>query len=64
MKKTKQRKPKYLGTGIYVHQQTFDNLVKGDTFCDADFGNVIWNGVEWQNANDSQLELKFKPLKY
>jgi hypothetical protein len=63
MKKTKQRKPEHKGSGIYVHQQIFNSLVKGDTFFDADFGNVIWNGVEWQNANNQQVNSNFKVNK-
>lgn len=42
------------GTGIYVHQQTFVDLKIGDTFFDADYGDMIWNGQRWQ-TNDSQL---------
>lgn len=46
---SKERGPKHMGMGIYVHQQ-FDpkDLVKGDTFDDADFGMVEWDGKEWQ----------------
>ena len=38
---TKKRKPKFLGTGIHVHNQTFNDIIKGDTFWDADFGMMI-----------------------
>jgi len=38
----------YRGTGINVFQQPFDNLQIGDTFFDADYGEVIWNGSKWQ----------------
>lgn len=40
------------GTGIFVHQQPFENLQIGDTFFDADFGSVIWNGTTWQSNVD------------
>jgi hypothetical protein len=37
-----------MGHGIYVHQQFSPNqLVKGDTFSDADYGPMIWNGTRW-----------------
>lgn len=47
---TTTRAPKYLGTGIHVHQQ-FDkeDLVKGDTFFDSDYGDMMWNGKRWIN---------------
>lgn len=42
------RLPKNMGTGIYVHQQFSEStLVKGDTFGDADFGDMIWDGRKW-----------------
>jgi hypothetical protein len=44
------------GTGINVHQQTFGDLQIGDTFFDADYGDMIWNGLHWQS---NQLD----PLK-
>lgn len=44
------RKPKYRGTGIFVHQQSFINLMKGDTFFDADWGLMTWNGKEWKQS--------------
>lgn len=51
------REPKHLGTGIYVHDQYFPELVIGDTFSDADFGNVIWNGDTWvDNHIDSTYD--------
>lgn len=37
------------GTGIHVHQQPFTDLKIGDTFFDADYGDMIWNGKEWQS---------------
>lgn len=43
------RKPKYLGTGIHVHSQPFDYLVEGDTFNDADFGDMIYDGKKWKS---------------
>lgn len=47
--KNKVREAKHLGTGIYVHSQFSPKcLIKGDTFYDADFGNVEWDGNEWQ----------------
>ena len=46
---TKKRKPKFLGTGIHVHNQTFNDIIKGDTFWDADFGMMIWNGKSWES---------------
>lgn len=47
MKKAK-RLPKHMGTGIYVHQQfSASQLVKGDTFNDADFGDMVWDGRKW-----------------
>lgn len=47
------RKPRHLGTGIHVHQQFNKNkLVKGDTFFDADFGEVKWNGEKWIEDTD------------
>lgn len=42
------RKPKYVGTGIYVHSQPFKKLVKGDTFFDADWGLMKWSGKKWK----------------
>tara|TARA_R110002020_G_scaffold208452_6_gene414208 strand:- start:16704 stop:16934 length:231 start_codon:yes stop_codon:yes gene_type:complete len=44
----KTREPEHLGCGIYVHGQ-FDKetLVIGDTFSDADYGYVTWNGKDW-----------------
>jgi len=56
MKKTK-RNPEYKGSGIYVHQQRFKSLIKGDTFCDADFGYVIWDGSEWQSNNNQKVKI-------
>jgi len=50
----KRRKPEHRGCGIYVHQQPFSNLVKGDTFFDADYGPMVWNGKKWV----SQLKSK------
>jgi hypothetical protein len=47
--KKKKRNPKFLGCGIYVHSQTFNDIVKGDTFWDADFGMMIWNGKSWKS---------------
>ncbi len=45
------RQPKYLGTGIYVfYQFTPEALVKGDTFFDADYGMMRWNGHKWKSA--------------
>ena len=41
------RKPRFIGTGIHIHQQKFDNVIPGDTFWDADFGMMIYTGVEW-----------------
>ena len=42
------REPRYMGTGIYVHEQFMPSqLVKGDTFFDADHGPMIWNGNKW-----------------
>lgn len=46
-----------MGTGIYVHQQfSPKQLVKGDTFFDADYGDMKWNGKEWK-------QVKIKPTK-
>jgi hypothetical protein len=46
--KTTQRPPKNMGTGIRVHDQfEAKDLVKGDTFGDADFGEMVWNGKKW-----------------
>ena len=42
------RQPEYKGIGINVYQQEFTNLLIGDTFFDADYGMVIWNGKTWQ----------------
>lgn len=42
------REPKYMGSGIHVHQQfQAKDLVIGDTFWDADFGPMIWAGDKW-----------------
>jgi hypothetical protein len=43
------------GTGIYVHQQTFTDLKIGDTFFDADYGDMIWNGTKWQSNHPAPL---------
>lgn len=51
----KKRAPKHMGTGIYVHQQfehRKDELVKGDTFFDADYGEMAWNGRKWISQED------------
>ncbi len=48
-----------MGTGIYVHMQFRpEQLVKGDTFFDADYGDMIWNGAEWvcEDGNMYQIE--------
>ena len=43
-----QRRPQHMGTGIHVdHQFSPKELVFGDTFFDADFGDMIWNGKKW-----------------
>lgn len=50
MKSKVKREPKQVGSGIHVHQQFTGKehtLVKGDTFFDADFGDMIWNGKAW-----------------
>lgn len=42
------REPHYKGTGIYVHDQFRpEQLVKGDTFFDADYAEMVWNGKKW-----------------
>ena len=56
-KKKYTRKPKHVGSGIYVHMQFSndkDNLVPGDTFNDADYGNMMWDGKKWINANPTE----------
>jgi hypothetical protein len=62
----KKRKPKFVGTGIHGHQ-LFNpkDLVKGDTFFDADFGDMIWNGKVWventpEDAADEALRIALK----
>lgn len=43
------RKPQHMGTGIHVHQQFQPNqLIKGDTFFDADYGDMVWTGKSWK----------------
>lgn len=52
---SKKRKPKYIGTGIFVHSQfQKKQLVKGDTFFDADYGEMIWNGKKWKQVKDKK----------
>lgn len=47
------RYPKHMGTGIYVHQQFRPSeLVKGDTFMDADYGDMVWDGRKWIHEED------------
>lgn len=42
-----------MGTGIYVHQQFRpQDLVKGDTFMDADYGDMVWDGRKWISEDD------------
>ena len=44
------REPRCVGSGIYVHEQfRFREhlLVPGDTFFDADYGDMVWTGKEW-----------------
>lgn len=54
----KKRKPKYMGSGIHVHQQFQPkDLVKGDTFCDADFGGMIWNGKKWISDESDKVQV-------
>lgn len=53
MKNKAHRKPKFVGTGIFMDQQTFGHpLVKGDTCWDADFGYLKWNGKEWKQTKN------------
>ena len=48
----KKRKPKFMGSGIFMHQQfNARDLVKGDTCWDADWGELRWSGKEWVQAN-------------
>ncbi len=50
---SKSRAPKFMGTGIYVHQQFRPKqLVKGDTFFDADYGLVRWTGKKWKQVKE------------
>jgi hypothetical protein len=42
------RSPKFMGSGIYmIHQFQPCNLVIGDTCFDVDFGELIWDGIDW-----------------
>ena len=57
------RKAIHLGFGIHVHSQfTKEQLVKGDTFNDADYGTMQWDGRKWVNVDD-QLDSYNKELK-
>lgn len=54
----KKRSPKYMGTGIHVHDQfSSSQLVKGDTFFDADWGSMKWNGKKWVSDKPEQQEV-------
>ena len=58
-----------MGTGIYVHQQFQPReLVKGDTFNDADFGDMVWNGRKWIPEEDYEykewMRIGHKYFKY
>lgn len=47
------RAPKHMGTGIWVNKQfTPEQLVKGDTFMDADLGDMVWDGRKWISVDD------------
>ena len=51
----KMREPKFVGTGIYVHEQfrfREHELVPGDTFWDADYGEMVWTGKEWLSTDE------------
>lgn len=51
--KKKERKPKFVGSGIYMMMQTFGHpLVKGDTCWDADLGDLIWDGKQWKSKDE------------
>jgi len=53
------RKAKYLGTGIHIHDQfNKSELVKGDTFFDADYGMMIWTGKQWANKSEKIMATK------
>jgi hypothetical protein len=63
------RKAKHLGFGIYVQYQfKKKELVKGDTFQDADYGTMLWDGRKWVNVDDElaqyQKELAAPQKKY
>lgn len=50
----KLREPKFMGSGIYVHEQyryREHELVPGDTFWDADYGEMVWTGKEWLSTD-------------
>ena len=44
------REPKYLGSGIYIHQQNFVDVVNGDTFFDADWGYMMYEDGKWHQV--------------
>lgn len=44
------RKPKFQGSGIFMMQQTYKNLIKGDYVWDADWGYLKWNGKKWEQV--------------
>lgn len=47
------RTARFKGSGMYVRQQfKASDLVKGDTFWDADEGMMCWNGFAWENVDD------------
>lgn len=50
----KSREPKFVGTGMYVHEQfrfREHELVPGDIYFDADFGEMVWTGKEWLSTD-------------
>jgi len=48
------RKPKDMGTGMYVYMRFNDHeLVRGDTFWDCDYGSMEWNGNKWKQKQTS-----------
>jgi len=48
--KKEMREPKWIGSGIHVHEIKKDDLgglVKGDLYGDADWGVMKWDGDKW-----------------
>ncbi len=42
----------FKGSGIFMSQQTYGCLKKGDHVWDGDFGYMVWDGSKWIDSRD------------